>query len=67
MQLEYKQDAKQNPKQYPKQRYVPDMDIKFTTPHYKELMKRRDNLDAIFADARAALDQEIAFQMNRYN
>lgn len=57
--------SKQNKasKQESKQYFVPDVDMKFTPPNYRELMKRRDRLDPIFDEAHAALDREIAFQM----
>lgn len=50
-----------------KQHHVPDANIKFNPPNYRELMKRRDKLDPIFDEARAALDREIAFQMGYRN
>lgn len=63
MKTEEKQDHKQDSKRH----FVPDANIKFTPPNYRELMKRRDKLDPIFDEAHAALDQEIAFQMGYRN
>ena len=63
MKTEQKQDHKQESKRH----YVPDSIIKFHPPNYRELMKRREALDPIFDEARAALNREIAFQMGYYN
>lgn len=63
MKTEQKQDSKQDSKRH----YVPDSNIRFNPPNYKELKKRLEILDPIFDEARAALDREIAFQMGYYN
>ena len=63
MKTEQNQDSKQESKQH----FVPDSNIKFNPPNYRELMKRREILDPIFDEARAALDREIAFQMGYRN
>ena len=54
-------------KQESKGHFVPDSNIKFNPPNYRELMKRREILDPIFDEARAAWDREIAFQMGYRN